>query len=175
MKVYAGFGAWLDERPVARQFLKFCIVGGTSFLVDAGLHYLLMFVPPDRPVSVPVGEWWNGVQGGAAIGFEQAQKLASPILKVPSAGLAILNSFAWNRLWTFRIRGKEERVTQFARFVVVSLIGMLINVAVVGVMTNIVPGHPKRSWAVATLVATAAVAVWNFNGQRLWAFKRAAK
>lgn len=168
-----GFVAWLNARPIAKQFLKFCVVGGTSTVIDVGLHYMLMFMNfGGQSLSVAVGEWWSQLVGTGAIDPDKAQKLAVPILKIPTASLAIVNSFVLNRYWTFKIRDKEERGVQFARFVVVSVIGMLLNVAAVGLFANIVPGHPKRSWAIATLIATAIVAIWNFNGQRLWAFKR---
>ncbi|MBC6950449.1 hypothetical protein DWB58_21180, partial [candidate division KSB1 bacterium] len=115
-----GFVAWLNARPIAKQFLKFCVAGGTSTVIDVGLHYTLMFMNfGGQSLSVAVGEWWSQLVGTGAIDPDKAQKLAVPILKIPTASLAIVNSFVLNRYWTFKIRDKEERGVQFARFVVV--------------------------------------------------------
>ncbi len=156
------------ERRIVRQFAKFCIVGGSSFLIDAGLHRMLMFNlhSGTDTVAVAMGRWVAGYTGGEPydVGFASA--------KVVTASFAILNSFIWNRRWTFGIRGKDERTQQLARFLVVSLIGLLLNVVVSSAVNAGLPHGLHKKWTIATIVAAAVVAVWNFSGQRLWAFRR---
>jgi len=50
-------------------------------------------------------------------------------------------------------------------------VGMLLNVAISSTLANLIPGHRQRSLAIATVIATAIVAIWNFIGQRYYAFK----
>ena len=164
----------LLKKPVVRQFLKFCIVGGSSTVIDLGLHGFLLF-------GLQIGSDSFGVVFGRALIesmpwlFSFASKpldAAVPVLKVLTASLAILNSFYWNRRWTFNIRGKEERLAQLHKFVVVAVIGMVLNTVITTGLYNIVPGHPARSWAIASAIATVVVAFWNFSGQKLWTFRK---
>lgn len=160
-------------RPVVRQFVKFCIVGGTSTVIDVGLHYVLMFVAAvgGEPLSLAFGRWALAATGNAAPSAEDAAQLSFTVFKIVSASVAILNSFIWNRRWTFRIRGKEDRHRQLVKFVAVALIGMALNTLIASGLNAVIPGHPKRSWAIATAVATVVVAFWNFMGQKLWTFR----
>ncbi len=172
-----GAGAMvLLQRPVVRQFVKFCIVGGSSTAIDVGLHGLLLFgiTWGGQEVGVVFGRWLMETLPGI-FGFAAKPVDASvPVLKVFTASLAILNSFYWNRVWTFNIRGREERAAQLRKFIAVALVGMALNTLITTALYHVVPGHPKRSWAIATAVATVAVAFWNFTGQKLWTFKKRA-
>ena len=159
----------LLKKPVVRQFIKFCIVGGSSTVIDVGLHGLLLFTPN---FGDSLGRWLIETFPFAFGGAKQAIDAAVPVLKVFSASIAILNSFYWNRRWTFNIRGKEERLAQLHRFVTVAVIGLILNTIIVTALYNIVPGHPKRSWAIASAIATVVVAFWNFSGQKLWTFRK---
>ena len=163
------------HRRIVRQFAKFCIVGGSSFLIDAGLHRILMFnaFVGTEPLSQVVGKWVAGLWTPAGqVSVEQAHDVAFTVFKIGTASLAILNSFIWNRLWTFNIRGKEEYGRQLSKFVVVSVVGLGLNTIIASSLNRVVSGGESRSWIVGTFVAAAVVAIWNFSGQRLWAFKK---
>jgi HAD superfamily phosphatase (TIGR01668 family) len=165
----------LFQRRIVRQFAKFCIVGGSSFVIDAGLHRLLMFnsFVGHEPLSQVVGRWVLGLWTPAGqISAESAHDTAFAVFKIISASLAILNSFIWNRMWTFNIRGKDEYGSQLTKFVVVSLIGLGLNTVISSGINRMVAGSESRSWMVATFVAAAIVALWNFCGQRFWAFRK---
>jgi putative flippase GtrA len=160
---------------VVRQFAKFTVVGGSSFIIDAGLHYVLMFVISVGGVQLGevVGSWllhqWPAV--GPWLNYERVADYGSPILKIPTAGIAIVNSFIWNRKWTFKIRDRHNRHKQFVGFVVWSVLGMVLNVLILSAVNGAIPGHGKRSWAIGTAVATIVVALWNFLGQKFVLFK----
>lgn len=162
------------QRPVVRQFMKFAVVGGSSFLIDAGLHYVLSFHVSygNSSLATEIGKWAEQTAPWAFDRFESPFKAGQAVLKVGTIGVGILNSFIWNRRWTFKIRGSEDRGRQFARFALISVSGAILNAVIFSSLNNSIPGHPRRSWAIATLVATAVVAFWNFTGQRLWAFKK---
>lgn len=169
-----GRGGFFDHH-IVRQFAKFCLVGGTSTVIDVGLHWSLMFIVHmhNRPLGDVFGAWLIAnfplLFGGAA----KASDAAVPVLKVFTASIAILNSFYWNRLWTFRIKDKADRMQQLQKFIAVAVIGMVLNTTITTLLNNVIPGHPKRSLAIATIIATIVVAFWNFTGQRLWTFRKA--
>lgn len=171
----------LLKNPTVRQFVKFCIVGGSSTVIDAGLHYVLMFVMPYQGslLSKTFGTWLME-NGGSFFNYFATRPdgaidpafAASPVFKVITTGIAIFNSFLWNRSWTFGITTKEQRAAQMRKFYVVALIGAALNTILLTLLGNVIPGHQKRSWFVATVIATIAVAFWNFFGQKLWTFRQ---
>lgn len=163
------------QRRGVRQFVKFCIVGGMSTVIDLGLHWVLMFgiVIHGEFLSHIVGQQvWSWMHPGVLATDKDLTNASFAILKIVPVGLAILNSFFWNRLWTFRVQGKESMHKQIVKFYVIALTGMVLNVIIATGMFNVIPGHPKRSWAIASLVAMVLVSFWNFFGQKLWTFKK---
>lgn len=163
------------QHDTVRQFVKFCVVGLSSTLIDAGLHYALLFVVPagQSTIGGALGQWlmetFPSLFGGARVPTDAA----FPVLKVPTACLAILNAFYWNRKWTFGLEGSAGRSRQLRRYFLVALSGMALNTFLTTVFNRIVAGHPKVSWAVATAIATAVVAFWNFFGSKIYTFRDA--
>jgi len=161
------------QKRIVRQIAKFCIVGGTSFVIDAGLHKYLMFSSiGGARICTEFGTWIQTLLHGTKPTEWQAYNAAFTVFKVFTGGLAILNSFFWNRKWTFGIRGKEDRGQQLVKFVTVSLIGLGLNVAIASGVNRILRFEDRTNWIIATIIAAAIVAIWNFSGQRLWAFRR---
>jgi putative flippase GtrA len=79
--------------------------------------------------------------------------------------IALLNNFAWNRLWTFRgARGSTR--AQAARFVVVSVVAFLLSLIVLDSLVRL--GAPQLpSQAAAVLVVTPV----SFLANKLWSFR----
>lgn len=163
----------IHQRPIVRQFVKFAIVGGSSMIIDNGLHYLLMFQAHsgDLLLSDTLGQWLRESLPKLFSFAKDDGAAAFPVFKVMSAGLAVLNGFYWNRRWTFSIDSPEDRVRHFHRYATVALLGMLWNTLITTSLNNVIPGHRKISWAVASAVATVIVAFWNFSGTKFWAFR----
>ena len=103
-----------------RQFLKFATVGVMNTTIDWSLAFLLTYYTP-LPRILGIG-FVNLT--GAPVRPEAAAVWCTKII---SSGTATVNSFIWNRRWTFRIRDKRARARQFAKFVTVNVIGMLLN------------------------------------------------
>ncbi len=163
------------QRRGVRQFVKFCIVGGISTVIDLGLHWALMFwvTINGELLSHLVGaQVWGLLHPGVMPTDKDLTNSSFAILKIVPVGLAILNSFFWNRKWTFRVLGNEAVHKQVIKFYTIALIGMVLNVLISTGMFNVIPGHPKRSWAIASLIAMVVVVFWNFFGQKLWTFKK---
>jgi len=147
--IEAGIGG-LIQRPGVRQFIKFCIVGSSSFTIDAGvsffLHYYCLF--------------------------------SVELAKTISFVLAVTNGFIWNRRWTFRAVGLRRKREQYAMFFAVNIVGLVLNVSIVKTVilfethTWLDQRPTKPVFLAATLVATAIVVFWNFFANKHWTFKR---
>jgi hypothetical protein len=163
------------EKPIAQktlvhQIIKFGIVGGSSFVIDYAFTYLFMKVIHVGPelLSDKVGHWFlTSVPFlfGWAKGPHEA---AAPILGSLAAFFAMTNSFIWNRAWTFEVKGKANRNAQMRRFYIVSILGQVINVGFFSALYNIMPGHQL---GIPKVVGAGIAAVWNFLGQRFYAFR----
>lgn len=136
-------------RPDLRQFIKFCIVGATSFTIDLGISWLLHY-----RFGLPVF-----------------------LAKTISFSLAVTNGFIWNQRWTFRAVGHRKHHEQYAMFVSVNLVGYVLNVGIVMSVIRLSTGTwsppeaPKPVFIMATLIATAVVVFWNFFANRHWTFR----
>lgn len=83
-----------------RELLKFAIVGGTTFVIDNGIWYLLkLTVLEEKPVTA----------------------------KVIAIIVATIVSYILNREWSFRTRGGRERHHEAALFFLISGIGVALN------------------------------------------------
>lgn len=162
---------------MVRQFVKFCVVGVVSFLIDYCIRMTLLLGVPwgQTRLGDAFGGWLRSSMPAIFSYADKNTAAAMPIFATFSASVAILNSFFWNRAWTFRIRGREEAAAQLRRFVLVSLVGLGLNVMLSTVFFRLIPGTEKSSARIATILAAVVVAFWNFAGQRLYAFRQRRK
>jgi putative flippase GtrA len=145
----AGTAQPLHERRELPQFVKFCIVGSSSFAIDYGVSYLLLF---------------HG-------------SLSVELSKTISFSLAVTNGYFWNRRWTFRSREHRRKREQYPMFFGVNIIGLLLNVLIVKSVIYVETGvwrnqHPtKLTFLLATIAAAGVVVFWNFFANKLWTFR----
>jgi putative flippase GtrA len=141
--------ATLNERirsgatqPVAwiEQGVKFLIVGLMNTGVDLGLYFLLTrYVPALAEMNV------------AAKGISYAS--------------GVINSYVWNRSWTFRSEDRSWKT--FTPFVLTNLIGLTINAAIMWFALQV--SLPE---ILALLSATSVVLLWNFIMSKVIVFRR---
>jgi len=140
------------SKKTGGQFLKFATVGVSNTLVDIGVLNLLMYL--------------SGIYQGTFI----------IIFNVISVSLAIINSYFWNKYWTFGAKEEESKAQEFGTFVAVSLGGALINTLVVYSLTTFLDpafGLGKELWAnLAKILAIGLAWLWNFNGYKFFVFKK---
>ncbi|MDP2858678.1 MAG: GtrA family protein [Bacillota bacterium] len=122
------------------QAAKFVLVGILNTAVDVGLYLVLTR--------------WFGV-------FARWRVVAKGI----SYGAGILNSFYWNRSWTFKMRAG---VAAFVAFVAANLMAMAINAGVMYLSLNRV-GLPEGP---ALALATGTAFVWNFTICKWFVFRK---
>ncbi len=142
-------------KKIIRQFSKFVVIGLMNTAIDFAILNLLM--------------WWIGIYKGSWI----------ILLNALSFSVAVINSYLWNKYWTFRAKEADEAgevVKEFSQFAAVTLIGLAINTSVVfGVTTFVQPlfGLSPEIWAnLAKVAATGFSLIWNFIGYKFIVFKK---
>lgn len=139
---------------VLYQFYKFALVGTVNTLIDLSvLNFLITLT-------------------GFAAGWQFS------VFKGVSFAVAVINSYFWNRIWTFG-RGRGAKIGEFSQFFLVTLGGLLINVGVASFLVNIVGppyGITPRLWAsIAALGSIAISMFWNFAGYKFIVFSSKVK
>lgn len=155
----------------AHQFLRFVIVGVTAFAVDTIIHYLLVFVIrfEGRLLSDSLGELLT--LNSLALDIQASPNGAAfAFLKLISTTCGVLVSFYLNRKWTFANASQGASLRQFKRYVNIVVVGLVLNTAISSGLNAWLPFTPKIRWVIATVVATALVSVWNYNGHKRWSF-----
>lgn len=136
---------------VILQVAKFGVVGALNTLIDAGILNLLSA--------------WSGVYSG------------TPIIFYNSIGfsVAVVNSYFWNKYWTFASRDTQYG-REFTQFVIVSVIGLVLNTGFVYLLTTFV--SPPATLApqvwenIAKAIATLLALAWNFAGYKFIVFRQ---
>jgi putative flippase GtrA len=125
--------------PWLIQAGKFLAVGVLNTLVDAGLYLALTR--------------WMGLGGTLALA------------KALSYSAGVVNSYLWNRSWTFGSQAGGLR--QFAVFALANLAALALNAGVMHLGLN-ARDLPE---AAAFVAATGATLVWNFAASRFIVFR----
>src|SRR3989344_4415287 len=99
--------------PVLNQLARFVVVGGLNTLVDLGVLNIFIYL--------------SGLDGGwPYVGFKSV-----------SFTVAVVNSYVWNKYWTFGSENKEAK--EALQFFAVSIVGFLINVGTASLVVTF--GH----------------------------------
>ncbi len=134
------------------KFIKFFAVGLLNTIVDLGLLNVLLFITG------------LGHKGGATYS----------LFKALSFSAAVINSYYFNKLWVFKGQGQKKEVAQFSTFLLISIIGGLINVFVATTVVTSVPVilvHPNVWPTVGALCGSFTAFTWNFLGYNYIVFK----
>ena len=131
---------WMFRKIWMRQVFKFVLVGILNTLLDAAVYLALTR--------------WLGLGGRLALA------------KGISYGAGVINSYAWNRTWTFKSNAKV--IITLAPFVLTGLAGATISSAVMQFGLEIVV-LPE---AIAFGLATAATFAWNFIINKFVVFRK---
>jgi putative flippase GtrA len=150
------------RREGLRQFIKFCIVGVSSTLIDLTIYLFLIEV---FHLQRFVGN------------LDTARIAAQSISFV----FAVSNGFFWNNRWTFRAGDTTPAKTRYGKFVLTNLIGLSLNLLILRVVAHSVPPAIERvldahlhdpAGFVGKVTATFVVVFWNFCASKYWTFKR---
>ena len=144
-------GSTHPTRNLAKQVLRFGIVGGLNTLVDLAVLNLLI-----------------ALTGTGRSGLMYA------VYKSIAFFCAVLNSYLLNRSWTFQRVATKGSVLEGSQFMFVSILGAVVNVGsswYVATYTHPYGGVNPKLWpSVAALVGTAFSLAFNFIGYKFWVF-----
>ena len=136
----SGLILWEGLRnPWLGQLLKFLVVGVLNTLVDIGLYLVLTRM----------------------LGLASVPSLAKGI----SYGAGALNSFYWNRTWTFKSR--DGAAGTLLRFVLTNLLALAMNASVMHLSLHTV----GMSEALALALATTITFLFNFASSKILVFR----
>ena len=160
----------LTQHRGLRQFVKFCIVGSSSFLVNLTCLNVLYYR----------AHVWLIVS--LSIAFL----------------VSLCNGFYWNRRWTFKESRSKAAHTQYLQFFAINLFAWFLNTSIVilvivhfahpgsallvnpgdfwTIFSAIISGKAKTTYPPlllngAQLAATSVVVFWTFFANRFWTFK----
>ena len=128
--------AGMRKRKNWEQLAKFCVVGVIGYAVNLAVYTVLLDGAGLHYISAAVGSFL----------------------------VAVTNNYLWNRLWTFRAQ-RGGVAYQGMRFLIVSTVALLANLAVLHVLVTVGLGE-----VVAQAIAIVVVTPVNFVGNKLWSF-----
>jgi len=141
-----------EKLRILWQFAKFLLIGTLNTFVDLGVLNALIFL--------------SGIASGAYFS----------LFKTISFVVANINSYFWNKHWTFENEGSKKMPREFGIFLAVSIGGLLINVAVASLVVNTIGpqfGLSSEIWAnVGGICASFIGMAWNFVGYKIVVFKK---
>lgn len=153
----------VQKLAVIWQIAKFGVIGVLNTFVDLGILSFLSF-------------WLTRETGLDAKTMAVWSLTFYSLFKAFSFIVANINSFYWNKYWTFEANPEKKSSTEFTQFFFVSLVGFLLNVFVASFVFKSVPailGLNVQQWGlIGALAGTAVGLVWNFLGYKLWVFKK---
>jgi putative flippase GtrA len=131
--------------PHLRQFVKFCLVGGSGVFVNLAVFNLTMLL-------------WRLAAGHDPL-------LAKYVANALGFVVSVLTNYYLNRRWTFRSNGAVHR--ELPKFFTVSIAAYLANLGVFTVCLTQLHIAPNAS----QLIAIACVMPINFLLNKLWSFR----
>ncbi len=124
--------------PIALKFFRFVLVGASGLIIDFGLTYLI----------------------------KEKLKLNKYVANGVGFFTAATSNFFINRSWTFNNMGPDVG-GQYLKFLLFSLIGLVINSVIVWVLND----RLKKNFYISKAVATIIVTLWNFISNFLFTFR----
>lgn len=124
-----------------KQIVKFIFVGGTAFVID----YLVM------------------------IFLTEVFNINYLVSSVISFCVSVIYNYVMSTVWVFEVDKEKSKTQTFAMFIILSVIGLIINTIV---MWLLVDGTNLMPYTIAKIIATAVVMVYNFISRKIFLEKK---
>jgi putative flippase GtrA len=125
------------------QLFKFGAVGCVNTLIDWAVYFIILKIFPAESV------------------------LFYAVAKGLSYLCGIINSFYFNRIWTFKDSLHENEGGRFVKFMMVNMVGLGFNSVSIYIFLNLELKH-----TMALLFATMITFFFNFILNKLWVFRK---
>jgi putative flippase GtrA len=149
------FNKIFERFPIVEQIAKFALIGVMNTLVDLGILNVLMYLS-----SHAEGPYYS-------------------LFKTISFTGAVIFSYNLNKRWTFKDISDNERAKKFTQFLLISVIGAIINVSVATLVVVYIkplvtlPFLNAQLWGnIGALGGTGVGLIWNFLGYKFIVFKK---
>jgi putative flippase GtrA len=146
------------------QIAKFGVIGVINTLVDLGLLAVITFTFKQY-LAIDSNDL---VMTSIVLTFYSLFKASSFIV-------ANVNSYFWNKYWTFEANASQKKPAEFIQFFVVSLVGLAVNVLVASLFVKSAPFGSINSDQIGLLGGAAGSVsglAWNFIGYKFIVFKK---
>lgn len=157
LPILAIIGLWICYL-IGKRFLfvfqagKFLLMGVLATLIDLGVLNLAIWI------------------------FNIARGWAFSIFKLISFVFAIIAKYWGNKLWAFEQQKDEQTGKEFSKFLLLTLIGLGINIGVASFVVNVIGpqfGIKPKIWAnIGAIIAAIIGSAWNFLTYKFIVFKK---
>ena len=164
-------GIWIASAlakkiAVIWQLAKFALIGGLNTVVDLGILAFITFLFRNY-----LGISSKDLLLGGLLGITFYS-----LFKGTSFIFANVNSYYWNKYWTFEHGAVKKTAAEFTQFFVVSVVGFVINVAIASyIFKSVNPpgGLNSDQWGlIGAAAGSVAGLAWNFIGYKFVVFKK---
>ena len=153
--IYFGYLLAKFIKPFFFQLTKFGATGAANFAIDIGILALFVFIFFPSNIIIP--------------------SIYYATFKVISFVLATINSYIWNKYWTFQEKNTSTTLKEFGKFILVSSIGLILNASIATLLNSLhhLISLDIKTWAaISAMIASVAVLTWNFIGYKFLVFKK---
>lgn len=137
--------ATLTQNRSARQFVKFVLVGCSTTAIYLGLLFILLHDPLGIRIIYPV---------------------AVTLAFIP----ATLNSYFFNRRWTFR--AGPHRNEMLVKFFTIQTASFVVNLVVIAFLIEQMGFETQNQKFVAAVIGNCFIIATNFIGNKFWTFQK---
>jgi putative flippase GtrA len=147
-----------------KQFSKFLVVGFSNFAISFAVYYFLYkYMDLSGVLYGLLGESGKGLEG--YIQQLGATSLNASLANIFGYGAGIINSFIWNKYWTFQV--KRVIAVQFRRFLAINFFCLVLSSASLFLFTD----YLGWSYLLVWFITMGTITMINFVASKFWVFE----
>jgi len=163
------------KMPVLFQIAKCFLAGVLNSLVDLLIFNLLFFLV--FPSLFPsIFERLSQVVFESKFLIVTIEIAFFMLSKAISFSAGAINSYFWNKYWTFEKKETKSKAKEFGVLYVVTFVGFLLNIGISTLLAKYIGpqfGLSEKIWVNISIIMAVFVAfVWNFLGYKFIVFKK---